>query len=162
MSDYSDLELQEQLMNQLEEMQTEIEQKNQTIAALQTEVSKKDLLLCEALDKAEQMSRQSASFSEVQELISLIQEQKNEILKKSETIKSLNVKIGKLAESDNVLKCNEELMAQNNLLKQEKRNTEQTAVTAIQNKKQIADPYFSVVKDSLQLDKRKWKECKEN
>lgn len=42
MSDYSDLELQEQLMNQLEEMQTEIEQYRQTIADLQEEVSQKD------------------------------------------------------------------------------------------------------------------------
>lgn len=131
MSDYSDLELQEQLMNQLEEMQTEIDQKNQTIADLQNEVSKKDLLICEALDKAEQMSQQSASLSELQELTSLVQEQKNEILKKSETIKSLNVKIGKLAESDNVLMQNKELNKQNNLLKQEKQNAEQTAMTSI-------------------------------
>ena len=39
MSDYNDLELQEQLMNQLEEMQTEIDQYKLTIADLQSEVS---------------------------------------------------------------------------------------------------------------------------
>ena len=56
MSDYSDLELQEQLMNQLEEMQTEIEQYRQTITDLQAEVSQKDSQALEAVEQAESFS----------------------------------------------------------------------------------------------------------
>jgi len=110
MSDYSDLELQEQLMNQLEEMQTEIEQYRQTITDLQAEVSQKDSQALEAVEQAESFSkelertqselmntkkkyslalsnleklnsqleqaRQSANSSQVQELVSIVQQQK--------------------------------------------------------------------------------------
>lgn len=58
MSDYSDLELQEQLMNQLEEMQTEIEQYRQTITDLQEEVSQKDSQALEAVEQAESFSKE--------------------------------------------------------------------------------------------------------
>ena len=58
MSDYSDLELQEQLMNQLEEMQTEIERYRQTIADLQAEVSQKDSQALEAVEQAEIFSKE--------------------------------------------------------------------------------------------------------
>ena len=58
MSDYSDLELQEQLMNQLEEMQTEIEQYRQSITDLQEEVSQKDSQALEAVEQAESFSKE--------------------------------------------------------------------------------------------------------
>lgn len=117
MSGYNDLEIQEQLMNQLEEMQQEI-------SRLQAEVSEKDSLLLKAVDRAEMMSQQLENSSEVQEL-------RNEILQKSETISSLNARIGMLAESDNVLQQNKELQRQNEQLKKEKQAALDHATTEV-------------------------------
>jgi hypothetical protein len=65
MSDYSGLTLEEQLMNQLEEMQTEIDQYKQTVSEqqqqidnLQGEVSRKDSQALEAIEQAEKFSRE--------------------------------------------------------------------------------------------------------
>lgn len=136
MSDYSDLELQEQLMNQLEEMQTEIEQYRQTITDLQEEVSQKDSQALEAVEQAESFSkelertqselmntkkkyslalsnleklnsqleqaRQSANSSQVQELVSIVQQQKKKIAEQAELIEKLN-------ESDLIVKENDRL-----------------------------------------------------
>lgn len=135
MSDYNDLELQEQLMNQLEEMQTEIDQYKLTIADLQNEVSKKDSQLSEVLEQAEtlssQLEKQSENFSEVSKLKEAISKLRSDNQQKSEMIKSLNEKIGTLSESDIVLKNNEELKKLNEKLKQEKYNAEQEAMTEV-------------------------------
>lgn len=162
MSDYSDLELQEQLMNQLEEMQTEIEQYRQTIADLQEEVSQKDSQALEAVEQAESFSkelertqselmntkkkyslalsnleklnsqleqaRQSANSSQVQELVSIVQQQKKKIAEQAELIEKLN-------EADNVLKLNAELKKQNEKLKQDKLNAEQEAEATVSSVK---------------------------
>lgn len=162
MSDYSDLELQEQLMNQLEEMQTEIEQYRQTITDLQAEVSQKDSQALEAVEQAESFSkelertqselmntkkkyslalsnleklnsqleqaRQSANSSQVQELVSIVQQQKKKIAEQAELIEKLN-------EADNVLKLNAELKKQNEKLKQDKLNAEQEAEATVSSVK---------------------------
>lgn len=140
MSDYNDLELQEQLMNQLEEMQTEIDQYKLTIADLQSEVSKKDSQLSEVLEQAETLSRensslnsqleqarQSANSSEVYQLREAISELRKDNRQKSETIKSLNERIGTLSESDNVLKQNAELKQKNSELQRSEQNARQEA-----------------------------------
>lgn len=144
MSDYNDLELQEQLMNQLEEMQTEIDQYKLTIADLQSEVSKKDSQLSEVLEQAETLSRensslnsqleqarQSANSSEVYQLREAISELRKDNRQKSETIKSLNERIGTLSESDNVLKQNAELKQKNSELQRSEQNARQEAKAAV-------------------------------
>ena len=144
MSDYNDLELQEQLMNQLEEMQTEIEQYKLTIADLQSEVSKKDSQLSEVLEQAETLSRensslnsqleqvrQSANSSEVYQLREAISELRKDNRQKSETIKSLNERIGTLSESDNVLKQNAELKQKNSELQRSEQNARQEAKATV-------------------------------
>lgn len=158
MSGYSDLELQEQLMNQLEEMQTEIDQYKQTIADLQNGVSKKDSQLSEVLEQAETLSRensriqselmnekkksslalsnleqlnkqlelarQSANSSQVQELVSTVQQQKKKIAEQAELIEKLNG-------SDLVLKENEKLKKQNSDLQRSEQNARQEAMTEV-------------------------------
>lgn len=144
MSDYNDLELQEQLMNQLEEMQTEIDQYKLTIADLQSEVSKKDSQLSEVLEQAENLSRensslnsqleqarQSANSSEVYQLREAISELRKDNRQKSETIKSLNERIGTLSESDNVLKQNAELKQKNSELQRSEQNARQEAKATV-------------------------------
>lgn len=144
MSDYNDLELQEQLMNQLEEMQTEIDQYKLTIADLQSEVSKKDSQLSEVLEQAETLSRensslnsqleqarQSANSSEVYQLREAISELRKDNRQKSETIKSLNERIGTLSESDNVLKQNAELKQKNSELQRSEQNARQEAKATV-------------------------------
>ena len=144
MSDYNDLELQEQLMNQLEEMQTEIDQYKLTIADLQSEVSKKDSQLSEVLEQAETLSRensslnsqleqarQSANSSEVYQLREAISELRKDNRQKSETIKSLNERIGTLSESDNVLKQNGELKQKNSELQRSEQNARQEAKATV-------------------------------
>lgn len=144
MSDYNDLELQEQLMNQLEEMQTEIDQYKLTIADLQSEVSKKDSQLSEVLEQAETLSRensslnsqleqarQSANSSEVYQLREAISELRKDNRQKSETIKSLNGRIGTLSESDNVLKQNAELKQKNSELQRSEQNARQEAKATV-------------------------------
>lgn len=144
MSDYKDLELQEQLMNQLEEMQTEIDQYKLTIADLQSEVSKKDSQLSEVLEQAETLSRensslnsqleqvrQSANSSEVYQLREAISELRKDNRQKSETIKSLNERIGTLSESDNVLKQNAELKQKNSELQRSEQNARQEAKATV-------------------------------
>lgn len=149
MSDYNDLELQEQLMNQLEEMQTEIDQYKLTIADLQSEVSKKDSQLSEVLEQAETLSRensslnsqleqarQSANSSEVYQLREAISELRKDNRQKSETIKSLNERIGTLSESDNVLKQNAELEKQNRELEKARQRAEAEAMTEVETVKE--------------------------
>ena len=144
MSDYDSLELQEQLMNQLEEMQTEIDQYKLTIADLQSEVSKKDSQLSEVLEQAETLSRensslnsqleqarQSANSSEVYQLREAISELRKDNRQKSETIKSLNERIGTLSESDNVLKQNAELKQKNSELQRSEQNARQEAKATV-------------------------------
>ena len=144
MSDYNVLELQEQLMNQLEEMQTEIDQYKLTIADLQSEVSKKDSQLSEVLEQAETLSRensslnsqleqvrQSANSSEVYQLREAISELRKDNRQKSETIKSLNGRIGTLSESDNVLKQNAELKQKNSELQRSEQNARQEAKATV-------------------------------
>ena len=144
MSDCNDLELQEQLMNQLEEMQTEIDQYKLTIADLQSEVSKKDSQLSEVLEQAETLSRensslnsqleqarQSANSSEVYQLREAISELRKDNRQKSETIKSLNERIGTLSESDNVLKQNAELKQKNSELQRSEQNARQEAKATV-------------------------------
>ena len=144
MSDYNDLELQEQLMNQLEEMQTEIDQYKLTIADLQSEVSRKDSQLSEVLEQAETLSRensslnsqleqarQSANSSEVYQLREAISELRKDNRQKSETIKSLNERIGTLSESDNVLKQNAELKQKNSELQRSEQNARQEAKATV-------------------------------
>ena len=144
MSDYNDLELQEQLMNHLEEMQTEIDQYKLTIADLQSEVSKKDSQLSEVLEQAETLSRensslnsqleqarQSANSSEVYQLREAISELRKDNRQKSETIKSLNERIGTLSESDNVLKQNAELKQKNSELQRSEQNARQEAKATV-------------------------------
>ncbi|MCB5591302.1 hypothetical protein LIQ14_19500, partial [Phocaeicola vulgatus] len=72
---------QEQLMSQLEEMQMQL--------------SKKDLQLSEALDKAESLylelqNLQSRTSSETQELELIVQQQKKKIAEQAEQIEKLN------------------------------------------------------------------------
>lgn len=149
MSDYNDLELQEQLMNQLEEMQTEIDQYKLTIADLQSEVSKKDSQLSEVLEQAETLSRensslnsqleqvrQSANSSEVYQLREAISELRKDNRQKSETIKSLNERIGTLSESDNVLKQNAELKQKNSELQRSEQNARQEAKATVSDVKE--------------------------
>jgi len=137
MSGYSDLELQEQLMNQLEEMQTEIDQYKQTIADLQSEVSKKDSQLSEVLEQAETLSRensslnsqlisakQSANSSQVQELVSTVRQQKSKIAEQAELIEKLNG-------SDLILKENDRLKKLNSELEQREKLARQEAVTEV-------------------------------
>lgn len=162
MSGYSDLELQEQLMNQLEEMQTEIDQYKQTIADLQSRVSKKDSQLSEVLEQAETLSRensriqselanekkksslalsnleqlnkqlesarQSANSSQVQELVSTVQQQKNKIAEQAELIEKLN-------SSDLILKENERLEKRNRELEQSEQNARREARASIEGVK---------------------------
>lgn len=141
MSGYSDLELQEQLMNQLEEMQTEIDQYKQTIADLQSEVSKKDSQLLEVLEQAEllnrensslssqlQSARQSANSSQVQELVSTVQQQKKKIAEQAELIEKLNG-------SDLILKENERLEKLNSELRQSEQNARREARASIEGVK---------------------------
>ena len=158
MSDYSDLELQEQLMNQLEEMQTEIDQYKQTIAKLQAEVSQKDSQALEAVEQAESFSKelqrtqselmntkkkyslalsnleklnqqieqgiQSENSSQVQELVSMVQQQKNKIAEQAELIERLN-------ESDLIVKENDRLKKLNSDLQESERNARQEAMTEV-------------------------------
>ena len=158
MSDYSDLELQEQLMNQLEEMQTEIEQYRQTITDLQAEVSQKDSQALEAVEQAESFSkelertqselmntkkkyslalsnleklnsqleqaRQSANSSQVQELVSIVQQQKKKIAEQAELIEKLN-------ESDLIVKENDRLKKLNSDLQKSEQNARQEAMTEV-------------------------------
>ena len=149
MSYYNYLELQEQLMNQLEEMQTEIDQYKLTIADLQSEVSKKDSQLSEVLEQAETLSRensslnsqleqasQSANSSEVYQLREAISELRKDNRQKSETIKSLNERIGTLSESDNVLKQNAELKQKNSELQRSEQNARQEAKATVSDVKE--------------------------
>ena len=106
MSDYNDLELQEQLMSQLEEMQMQL--------------SKKDLQLSEALDKAESLylelkNLQSRTSSEKQELELIVQQQKKKIAEQAEQIEKLN-------NSDVIFQQNQELEKQNTLLQKNIQN----------------------------------------
>ena len=106
MSDYNDLELQEQLMSQLEEMQMQL--------------SKKDLQLSEALDRAESLylelqNLQSRTSSETQELELIVQQQKKKIAEQAEQIEKLN-------NSDVVFQQNQELEKQNTLLQKNIQN----------------------------------------
>ena len=106
MSDYNDLELQEQLMSQLEEMQMQL--------------SKKDLQLSEALDKAESLylelqNLRSRTSSETQELELIVQQQKKKIAEQAEQIEKLN-------NSDVIFQQNQELEKQNTLLQKNIQN----------------------------------------
>lgn len=106
MSDYNDLELQEQLMSQLEEMQMQL--------------SKKDLQLSEALDKAESLylelkNLQSRTSSEKQELELIVQQQKKKIAEQADQIEKLN-------NSDVIFQQNQELEKQNTLLQKNIQN----------------------------------------
>lgn len=136
MSDYSDLELQEQLMNQLEEMQTEIEQYRQTIADLQAEVSQKDSQALEAVEQAEIFSKELKRIqsdleqtrlensSQVQELVLTVQQQKKKIAEQAELIEKLN-------ESDLILKENNRLKKLNSDLQKSEQNARQEAMIEI-------------------------------
>lgn len=133
MNDYDDLELQEQLMNQLEEMQLEIEQYQQTvkrqkqnISQLQEEVLKKDSQLSKVLDEAEELERQMESFHhqrqqiqklllEKQELASVVQQQKKKIAGQAEQIEKLNG-------ADLILKENQRLETEKQNVLQETEN----------------------------------------
>lgn len=162
MSGYSDLELQEQLMNQLEEMQTEIDQYKQTIADLQSRVSKKDSQLSEVLEQAETLSRensriqselanekkksslalsnleqlnkqlesarQSTNSSQVQELVSTVQQQKSKIAEQAELIEKLNG-------SDLILQENEKLKRENSNLQRSEQNARREATAMIEGVK---------------------------
>lgn len=99
MNGYSGLELQEQLMTQLEEMQTEIDEYKQIIAELRSELSK------------------SATSSQVQELILTVQQQRNKIAQQTELIEKLN-------ESDLILQENDKLKKLNSDLQIAKQNAE--------------------------------------
>ena len=134
MSDYSDLELQEQLMNQLEEMQTEIDRYKQTIADLQAEVSKKDSQILEAVEQAESFSKkleriQSANSSQVQELASTVQQQKKKIAEQTELIE-------KLSESDLIVQENNRLKKLNSDLQKSERNAKQEARAKVESVKE--------------------------
>lgn len=93
MNDFDGLELQEQMMTQLEEMQVEIDQYEQTIANLQGEAWQKDLQICEALSQAESWKEQAEErekqiqrlLSEKQELVSTVAEQGKRIAEQAET-----------------------------------------------------------------------------
>ena len=85
LSNYSSIEFQEQLMKVLEEMELENQQ-------LQKENQEKDLMLSQALDKAEELkilSEQSISLSEIQEMIFLVEEQTKEIKRLRKEYQSL-------------------------------------------------------------------------
>ena len=162
MSDYSDLELQEQLMNQLEEMQTEIEQYRQTITDLQAEVSQKDSQALEAVEQAESFSKElertqselmntkkkySLALSNLEKLnsqleqarqsanSSQVQELVSTVQQQKKKIAEQAEQIEKLNEADNVLKLNAELKKQNEKLKQDKLNAEQEAEATVSSVK---------------------------
>ena len=162
MSDYSDLELQEQLMNQLEEMQTEIEQYRQTITDLQAEVSQKDSQALEAVEQAESFSKElertqselmntkkkySLALSNLEKLnsqleqarqsanSSQVQELVSIVQQQKKKIAEQTEQIEKLNEADNVLKLNAELKKQNEKLKQDKLNAEQEAEATVSSVK---------------------------
>ena len=162
MSDYSDLELQEQLMNQLEEMQTEIEQYRQTITDLQAEVSQKDSQALEAVEQAESFSKElertqselmntkkkySLALSNLEKLnsqleqarqsanSSQVQELVSTVQQQKKKIAEQAEQIEELNEADNVLKLNAELKKQNEKLKQDKLNAEQEAEATVSSVK---------------------------
>ena len=162
MSDYSDLELQEQLMNQLEEMQTEIEQYRQTITDLQAEVSQKDSQALEAVEQAESFNKElertqselmntkkkySLALSNLEKLnsqleqarqsanSSQVQELVSTVAEQGKRIAEQTEQIEKLNEADNVLKLNAELKKQNEKLKQDKLNAEQEAEATVSSVK---------------------------
>lgn len=115
MNESENFSREEELVSLLEEMQTEIEQQKQTISNLQNRLN------------------QSASSSEISQMRELISNLRKDNQKKSEMIVSLNERIGKLAESDNVLKLNEELKRENEKLKQDKLNAEQEAEITVRD-----------------------------
>lgn len=84
----------------------------------------------------EQQSQRIAELeSRISELSSTNSTLMSELQKKSETIKSLNDKIGKLAESDNVLKLNAELKQHNEQLQKEKQAAIAKAETEVSSVK---------------------------
>lgn len=101
MNDYSDLELQEQLMNQLEEMQTEINQYKKMIADLQGEVSLKDSQTLEAVEQAEKFSR------ELNETQSELMNTKKKYSLALSNLESLNRKLESTEQSANSLQVQE-------------------------------------------------------
>lgn len=101
MNDYSDLELQEQLMNQLEEMQTEIDQYKKMIADLQGEVSLKDSQTLEAVEQAERFSR------ELDETQSELMNTKKKYSLALSNLESLNRKLESTEQSANSLQVQE-------------------------------------------------------
>ena len=113
MNELENFSREEELVTLLEEMQTEIEQQKQTISNLQSRLN------------------QSASSSEISQMRELISNLRKDNQKKSEMIVSLNERIGKLAESDNVLKLNEELKREK--LKQDRLNAEREAETTVRD-----------------------------
>lgn len=97
MTDLRNLNREDELLTMLEEQQDQIETLTKN---LETETYKN-------LESSKKISNLSSENSIM----------KKELLKKSETIKSLNETIGKLSESDKVLKANEQLAKENLMLR---------------------------------------------
>ena len=158
MSDYSDLELQEQLMNQLEEMQTEIEQYRQTITDLQAEVSQKDSQALEAVEQAESFSKElertqselmntkkkySLALSNLEKLNSQLEQARqsansSQVQELVSTVQQQKKKIAeqaelieKLNESDLIVKENDRLKKLNSDLQKSEQNARQEAMTEV-------------------------------
>ena len=158
MSDYSDLELQEQLMNQLEEMQTEIEQYRQTITDLQAEVSQKDSQALEAVEQAESFSKElertqselmntkkkySLALSNLEKLnsqleqarqsanSSQVQELVSIVQQQKKKIAEQAELIEKLNESDLIVKENDRLKKLNSDLQKSEQSARQEAMTEV-------------------------------
>lgn len=162
MSDYSDLELQEQLMNQLEEMQTEIEQYKQIIADLQREVSQKDSQALEAVEQAESFSQElertqselmntkkkySLALSNLEKLNSQLEQarQSANSSQVQELVSTLQQQKNKIAEQAELIeKLNESdlIVRENDRLKQENSNLQRSE----QNARQEAEATVSSVK----------------
>ena len=97
MTDLRNLNREDELLTMLEEQQDQIES------------------LEKDLDAEKYKNLENSRM--ISELSSVNSEMKKELLKKSETIKSLNDTIGKLSESDKVLKANEQLAKENLILR---------------------------------------------
>ena len=115
---------------ELEQMQTKLKSAEADISNLKQE--KEDILTeCrETLDR--QKSEAQDKISELSSQNSVLQ---SELRKKSGTILSLNEQIGRLSESDIVLKQNEELKRQNNRLEQEMSEVREAA----EKKEEVAE-----------------------
>lgn len=120
---------------ELEQMQTRLKSAEADISNLKQE--KEDILTeCrETLDR--QKSEAQEKISELSSQNSVLQ---SELRKKSGTILSLNEQIGRLSESDIVLKQNEELKRQNNQLEQEMSEVREAAEKKEEDaEKRVAD-----------------------